>query len=357
MLGLGKGKSLLGLDIGSHAVKMVQLKPTKKGFALVHFGIAPLSPESIIDGAIMNAPAVVDVIRDMLQTHKIKTREAAIAVSGHSVIIKKINLPVMTAEELEESIQWEAEQYIPFDINDVNIDVQILRPESAIQGQMEVLLVAAKKEMISDYTAVVGEAGLQAVLVDVASFAVQNQFEVNYEAPKGETVVLINLGASVININILNDGITTFTRDINMGGNLFTEEVQKQLNISYDEAEALKLGGQYGKESDAVIPQEVEKVIGEVSQNVASEIQRSLDFYSTTTADNSISKIYLSGGTSKIPALYKLVEKKLGVPVEVMNPFRNIEVDAKKFDPGYLQEMAPLMAVATGLALRRVGDK
>jgi type IV pilus assembly protein PilM len=168
-------------------------------------------------------------------------------------------------------------------------------------------------------------------------------------------VVLINVGAAVANINILSRGVTTFTRDITMGGNAFTEEIQKQLNISYDEAEALKVGGQ--GETDAVVPQEVERVIQGVAEQMAGEIQRSLDFYAATAADSRIARVFLSGGTARIPALFKVIEARAGVPVEILNPFKNIEVDNRKFDAAVILAAAPSAAVGVGLALRRAGDK
>ncbi|TMB28454.1 MAG: type IV pilus assembly protein PilM, partial [Deltaproteobacteria bacterium] len=289
----------------------------------------------------------------------LKNREVAIGVSGHSVIIKKISMPRMTRDELEESIQWEAEQYIPFDVKDVNIDVQILTPpdQDTGAGQMDVLLVAAKKDMINDYTSVVAEAGLIPVVVDVDAFAVQNAFEVNYDLPRSETVVLVNAGASVVNINVLANGLTTFTRDVTMGGNQFTEEIQKQLNVSYDEAEKLKVGGDQAQDSDSVVPQEVERVIQGVADQMAGEIQRSLDFYTATAADSHISRLYLSGGTAKIPALFKVIEQRVGVPVEILNPFKGVEVDNRRFDPNYVMDVAPSAAVAIGLALRRSNEQ
>src|SRR3989440_8334070 len=260
---MAKSKLALGLDIGSSSVKLSQLKDAKGGFSLNAFGVSPLPPEAIVDGALMNNGAIVDAIKQLVGQFKLKNREVAIGVSGHSVIIKKISMPRMSQEELEESIQWEAEQYIPFDVKDVNIDVQILTPadQDTGTGQMDVLLVAAKKDMINDYTSVVSEAGLAPVVVDVDAFAVQNAFEVNYEAPRSETVVLVNAGASVCNINVLANGLTTFTRDVTIGGNQFTEEIQKQLNVSYDEAEKLKVGGDAAQDSDSVVPQEGERVI------------------------------------------------------------------------------------------------
>jgi type IV pilus assembly protein PilM len=352
---MAKAKLAVGLDIGSSSVKLVQLKEKKGGFQLVAFGSAPLPPEAIVDGALMNSAAIVQAIQELAAQQKVKTKEVAIGVRGHSVIIKKISMPRMSQEELDESIQWEAEQYIPFDVKDVNIDTQILTPEGDAAGQMDVLLVAAKKDMINDYTSVCAEAGLTATVVDVDAFAVQNAFEANYDGLGEDTVVLVNVGAAVSNINVISRGVTTFTRDITMGGNAFTEEIQKQLNISYDEAEALKVGGQ--GESDAVVPQEVERVIQGVAEQMGGEIQRSLDFYASTAADGKITKAFLSGGTARVPALFKVVEARAGVPVEILNPFKNIEVDNRKFDPGVILAAAPSAAVGVGLALRRAGDK
>lgn len=358
---MAKGKLALGLDIGSTSVKMIMLKEQRKrgevGYALQSFGMKPLPPEAIVDGALMNSTAIVQALQELMAELKVKSKEVAIGVSGHSVIIKKIQMPRMTQEELEESIQWEAEQYIPFDVKDVNIDTQILDGGGDdATGQMDVLLVAAKKDMINDYTTVVAEAGLSPVVVDVDAFAVQNMFSVNYEVPEQETVVLINAGASVVNINIIANGVTVFTRDVTIGGNQFTEEIQKQLNVSYEEAEALKIGGNRADE-DAVVPQEVERVLANVAEQVAGEIQRSLDFYAGTAADANFSKVFLSGGTAKIPALFKTIEARVGVPVEILNPFRKIDVDNRKFDPAFIMDVAPMAAVAVGLALRKPGDK
>jgi len=352
---MAKSKPAVGLDIGSSSVKLVQLKEKKGGFQLVAFGSAPLPPEAIVDGALMNSAAIVQAVQELLSQHKVKQKEAAIGVRGHSVIIKKISLPRMTQEELDESIQWEAEQYIPFDVKDVNIDTQILTPQADAAGQMDVLLVAAKKDMINDFTSVCAEAGLTATVVDVDAFAVQNAFEVNYPQGPNQPVVLINVGAAVTNINIVNNGMATFTRDITAGGNAFTEEIQKQLNISAEEAEALKVGG-HG-ETDAVVPQEVERVIQGVADQMGGEIQRSLDFHAATAPDVHPTRVYLSGGTARIPALFKVIEQRAGVPVEILNPFKNIEVDNRKFDPAVIMNAAPAAAVAVGLSLRRPGDK
>lgn len=358
---MAKSKLALGLDIGSTGVKLILLKEQRRRgqtvYSLQSFGMKPLPPEAIVDGALMNSTAIVQAVQELMSELKLKQKDVAIGVSGHSVIIKKISMPRMSSEELDEAIQWEAEQHIPFDIKDVNIDTQILNPDANdATGQMDVLLVAAKKDMINDYTTVVSEAGLLPSVVDVDAFAVQNCFSHNYEVPANETVVLINAGAAVVNINILTNGVTTFTRDVTIGGNQFTEEIQKQLNVSYEEAEALKIGGGRA-DADAVVPQEVERVMASVAEQVAGEIQRSLDFYAGTAADATFSKVYLSGGTAKIPALFKTIESRVGVPVEIMNPFKAIEIDNRRFDPAFIMDVAPLAAVAVGLGLRRAGDK
>ena len=352
---MAKSKLALGLDIGSSSVKLVHLKEGRRGYTLLAWGEAPLPPEAVVDNQLMNSSAIVEAIRQLLAQQKVKARDVAIGVRGHSVIIKRISMPVMSQEDLDESIQWEAEQYIPFDVKDVHIDTQILTPQGDAAGQMDVLLVAAKKDMINDFTAVCAEAGLAATVVDVDAFAVQNAYEINYAQTPGQPVVLINVGAAVTNINIVNNGMATFTRDITVGGNAFTEEIQKQLNISAEEAEALKVGG-HG-ETDAVVPQEVERVIQGVADQMGGEIQRSLDFHAATAPDVHPTRVYLSGGTSRIPALFKVIEQRAGVPVEILNPFKNIEVDNRKFDPAVIMNAAPAAAVAVGLAVRRPGDK
>src|SRR5512141_1331819 len=203
---MAKSTLAVGLDVGSSSVKLVQLKEKKGGYQLLGFGAAMLPPEAIVDGALMNSAAIVQAIQDVFSQQKVKATEVAIGVRGHSVIIKKISLPRMTQEELDESIQWEAEQYIPFDVKDVNIDTQILTPEGDAAGQMDVLLVAAKKDMINDYTSVCAEAGLAATVVDVDAFAVQNAVEANYDL-SGDTVVIVNVGAAVSNINVISRGV------------------------------------------------------------------------------------------------------------------------------------------------------
>ncbi len=351
---MAKKRNALGLDIGSSSVKLVQVRETRKGIDLVNFAVNDLPPQVVVDGALMNATAVIESIRDMVAGLKLKVKDVALSVSGHSVIIKKIGLPAMTPDELSESIKWEAEQYIPFDVDDVYLDYQILqsRPE---QGQMDVLLVAAKREMVDEYAGLVREAGLEPVVVDVDCLTIQNAFETNYGFPAGEAVVLIDIGSSTININIVSNGITTFTRDINMGGNLYTEELRKRLNVSVEDAEKYKLGAQ--GELDAVVPQEVERIMAGVSETMASELHRSLDFYLATSSEGRVSRIYLSGGTAQVASLAPTIENRVGVEVELLDPFKAISVDPKQFSLDTINRYRTAATVAVGLSLRGPNDK
>lgn len=352
---MAKGLNCIGLDIGSSAVKLCLLKNVKKGLQLQAFDFEPLPPETIVDGALMNASVVTDAVTELLRRNKIKHREAALSVSGNTVIIKKITLPLMTLEELEESIQWEAEQYIPFDIRDVYIGFEVL-PRTD-QGHMDVVLVAAKRDMINDYTSVAVDAGLEPTVMDVDAFALQNMYEVNYGFHRGETIVLLDVGSSVVSMNVVTDGITMFTRDLSMGGNDLTEEIQKQLNITYQEAELYKMGGSPGQMSDEVLPHEVEKIIGEKAEDMAAEIQRSIDFYAATAADSRIDRIVVSGGTAAIPSLVRIIARTSGVPAELANPFRNISYDERQFPPERIQKWAAIAGVSVGLALRRTNER
>jgi type IV pilus assembly protein PilM len=352
-------KLCVGIDIGASSVKLCQLARVKKSYNLERFGVVSLPSETIVDGALMNSARVVEAIQELVSAHRIRTKQAAIAISGHSVIIKKIPLPQMTREELEDQIQWEAEQFIPFDINDVNLDVQIVNAESVQKGQMDVVLVAAKKDYVNEYTSVVIEAGLEPVVCDIDAFAVQNMLEANYTLSPEQTVALVNIGAAKSNINIIAHGISSFTRDLTVGGNTFTEEIQKQLSVTREEAEALKLGGnsQAGTavtQVDMVVPQEVERAMQQVAESVTTEIQRSIDFYVATSADPAPAAIYVSGGTARLAPLMRAIETRMGVQVLVADPFRQLQV--ADGDRDYVRSVGPAAAVAVGLALRSPGD-
>jgi type IV pilus assembly protein PilM len=345
----------VGLDLGSSGVKLVQLKELGRGsgYRLVNMGVSSLSPEAIVDGAIMDSGLVVDVIQNVFRENKVKGAEVAMSLSGHSVIIKRVSLPSMSEDELAESIQWEAEQYIPFDIQDVNIDYQILQGGAQAGENMDVLLVAVKKSKISDYTSVLHQAGKTPMVVDVDVFALQNAYEINYAPEADQTVALVNIGASVTNIAILQGANSVFWRDISIGGNQYTDAIQKELNLSFEAAEAMKRG----EEGAAENADKLQQILKQVSQDVANEVQKTLDFFKATSAGEAVTRIMLSGGSSRVPGLQEMLAERFGVPVEIFNPFQGIQVNEKQFPPERLQELAPHMAVAVGLALRKPGDK
>lgn len=353
---LTRTRSAVALDIGSSHVKMLELDQERPGrYRLKNFGIAPLPPEAVVDGAFMNTSAIVATIRELLSKHKVRTKDAVVGVAGNSVIIKRISLPLMTQDELEESITWEAEQYIPFDVNDVNIDVHILKGQADEAGQMEVLLVAARKELVSEYTSIIIECGLKPAVIDVAAFALENMYTLNYDVI-AEPVALVNIGASSVNINVLRNGASAFTRDVGLGGRAYTEEIQRALNVSYEEAEAFKIGGEE-KDRSAVVPEEVERVLGSVSENIATEVHRSLDFFLSTSGGGALRHVYLAGGAAPTPGLVPALQRLTGAAVTIVDPFKNIQVDERAFNPRFLKDVAPQAAVAVGLALRRGDDK
>jgi type IV pilus assembly protein PilM len=345
--------SLVGLDIGSSAIKAVEIaiKGRDKSFELRSLGIAPLQNEAIVQGAFLNQSAIVDAIGESIELGRIKTKEVAVAVSGHSVIVKKVSLPAMTRDELEDQIQWEAEQYIPFDVNEVHLDFQILDTSEG-EGQMDVLLVAAKRDLVDDYVQVITEAGLIPAVVEVAAFAVENAFECNYDREPDEVVGLVNIGAQVVNINVIQNDIPVFTRDITTGGNQYTEEIQKSLSITFEEAERIKLGGG-SEQNQEVIPQEVEQAMRSVTDTVLGEISRSLDFFGATSAESRISRVFLTGGGAKISGLDAAFRERSGLEVELMNPLSRM-LPSKGFDPEYLDSVATSLGVGFGLATRRL---
>ncbi len=344
--------TLMGLDIGSSSVKAIELSRQGQSYEVVRFGMAPLPPEAIVQGAFLNTSAIVEAIQAAVAQAEIKLKDVATAVSGHSVIVKKITMQEMSREQLGESIRWEAEQYIPFDVNEVNLDFEIVEG-SQHDGQMDVVLVAAKKDLLDDYVQVISEAGLNAAVVDVAGFAVENAFEANEDVDSADTVAILNIGAQVVNINIVSRHVPLFTRDVNLGGAQYTEEIQKTLSIGFEEAEQIKLGGGGEAASQDVMPQEVEQAVRSTTQSIVGEIARSLEFYTATAADSRIDRIVLAGGAAQVSGLARAFEERMGIPVSVLDPLERV-TPGKGADPERLGEISPSLAVGIGLALRRL---
>ena len=348
-----KKKDVIGIDIGSSSVKMVHLKEVKGSYQLAGLGLATLPSEAIVDNAIMDSSSIVDVVKGLVESQKLKTKNVATSISGHSVIIRKIQLPIMTEEEMEASIQWEAEQYIPFEISEVNLDFQILGPDANDASLMNVILVAAKKDFVSDYVALFKECGLNPQVMDIDCFAVENVYEVNYGSNEDEIVALIDMGASSMNVNVLRGGMSVFTRDIQLGGSAYNEEIQKRLGLNNEDAEIVKLGGEVAD----VTAESVAEVMEDATEILTQEVQRSIDFFSATSSDEKVQKVFITGGVSKVPSVKASLESRLGVSVHVVDPWRHISFSEKDFDPEYLQAMGPVYTVAAGLAMRRMGDK
>ncbi len=352
MLGFGKPKSVVGLDIGSSAVKAVELRASGKGWRVAAIASEPVPPDSIVDGAIIDGGAVADAIKRLFANKAFKTKEVAASLSGNAVIVKKISLPVMTEQELAESIYWEAEQYIPFDIQDVNLDYQVLDSGTGpdARGTMDVLLVAAKKEKIADYTNVITQAGRQAVVVDVDAFALQNAYEANYGLENG-IVALLNCGASATNVNIIANGQSLFTRDLSLGGNAYTEAVQRELNLPFDAAEQAKKGFPI----DGHTYDDVKPVLHAVTENLLLELQKTFDFFRATALSDRIDRVVLSGGGSAVDDFAEALAERFAMPVEHFDPFRQVAFD--KPPAGGVGDLAATAAVAVGLALRKAGDR
>ena len=347
-----RSKPVVGLDIGSSAVKAIELKGSGRGFKVVAIGVEPLPPDSIVDGTIIDASAVTEAVRRVLLSPRFKAKDVVASLSGSAVIVKKISLPVMSDTDLAESIQWEAEQYIPFDIQDVNLDYQILTPVAQRQGTMEVLLVAAKKDKIADYTGVVTAVGRTPIVVDVDAFALQNAYEANY-GTDGRVIALVNAGASAININLVCEGVSLFTRDVGIGGNAFTEALQKELGLPFEFAEEAKKG----MPVDGVRPEDMKPVLHAVMDNLLLEIEKTFDFFKATSTSDHIDRVVVSGGASLVEEFETAMRERLGTDVERFDPFKTVPIDPAALQGATAADYAPLCAVALGLALRKGGDR
>jgi len=296
---------------------------------------------------------VVDTVKNLRENLKVRARGSATAISGHSVIVKKAELPLMSEGELRQTLPIEAEQYIPFDMNDVYLDTFILGESIERSDMMDVLFVAAKRELVDEYASAVRNAGLKPMLIDIDVFSLETMYEVNYPDAPESIVALVDAGASMINVNVIKDGMSIFARDISMGGRQLTERIQREFNVSFERAENIKTGANI----EGIDLEKINYIFKMAAETYVQEIRRTLDFFLSTMVNENIEKIYMSGGSSRIPGLVKLLEKQMEIPVEMVNPFNNIKWDDRIFDPEYMAYIAPQMAVAVGLALRRADYK
>src|SRR5712675_2640581 len=347
MFGIGSGKSIVGLDIGSSCIKAIELKRSKGEIVVSHLGVEPLASDIVVDSMIVDSGSVSSAISKLFAQHNIKSKNVATSVSGHSVIVKPIKVQPMTEADLAEGITTEAAQHIPFDIADVNVDFDILNPDDT-GPQMDVLLVAVKKDKILNYTNVLSLAGKSPAVVDIDAFALQNCYEYNYQPSHDSTVALLNLGASVMNINIVKGVSPLFTRDVSVGGNQYTDSLQKELDLSFEDAENLKKG-----ENIAGVAEEHRAtILRSVTDILVLEIQKTFDFFRATSTGESIQKIVVAGGSSRVPGLMDVLREEFAIPVEEMYPFRKIVINPARHNEDQIRELAPRLAIAVGLALR-----
>ncbi|MFZ2447726.1 MAG: type IV pilus assembly protein PilM [Syntrophobacteraceae bacterium] len=347
-----KVENLIGLDIGSHSVKMMQVRAGDAKPRLINLGLAPTPKEAFAEGRIVKPDLVASTVRQLATHLKIKKKAAAISISGYEVMIKKIELPTMTEEELETRMHAELGQYIPYNIDEVDIDYQVLDISKERANFMEVLLVAAKKESVGDYNNILKLSGLDPYVVDVDFFALGNAFEATYGF-EDESVALLDIGANKSVMNIAYKGTPIFTRGISIGGNQISEALKDHFRITFDEAENLKLG----EAADTYPARDIEEIFVSTVRGWLNECGRAVDFYYNNFPDKRIKALYLSGGSSRIPGLDKVFQEHLDIPVEIFNPIARTQYDAKHFDPAYIDYVGPQMAISLGLALRKTKEK
>jgi len=352
-MAFGKKDHIVGLDIGSRSVKAAEITETKRGLLLKRFGIVDIAHGAIEEGTIIDAETVAESIKQLFKSYNIKESNVAVSIGGYSVIVKKISVQTMDEEKLQETIHFEAEQYIPFDISDVNLDFQILGESESNPGQMNVFLVAAKKEMVNDYINLVNLAGLNPCIVDVEAFALQNTFEANYDM-QSENTALIDIGASKTSLNILKGNSSLFMRDVSLGCGQINQKIMSLIECTFEEAEQLK----YGEDKpDRLTSEDLKGIISSVVTDWCTEIRRALDFFYSTYPEDQIKRIILSGGGANIDEFRKLLATEAKAEVESINPFKSFEIDKKNFDDAFIKQIAPQAAISMGLAMRKVDDK
>jgi type IV pilus assembly protein PilM len=344
---LNEGKKVVGVDIGSSSVKVVGLSRYRKGYHLESIGIAPLPKDAVIDGEIFNIGAVSNVLRDIVNASKIKGASAFTGVFGTGVIVKRIKVPIMAKDELEHHIRWEAEQYVPFDIDEVNLDYDVITPNYKKTGKMDVVIAAAKKDLVSSYSAAIYDSGLVAEGVDIGTLALYEMYKENYGVSKEEASIILDVGSSRTVLSVVERDKSVFVREIELAGDYFTQKIQEVLGITFEEGESLKVSGE-----DGSLPPEVEKILLTELKKLGVEIRKTIDLYLATASEMPIGEISVVGGGSKLLGMTKIIESVTGIPVDVINPLKNIAFNEKIFPVTYLAQIASFFGVSVGLAVR-----
>lgn len=345
-----QNKNLVALDIGTGSVKLAELDLTSRGPILRKFGVMPLNQGTISGGEIMEFGALSSTVESLVSASKTKRKFAITGMWGSAVIVKRISMPKIEEKLVAEQLKWEAEQYIPFDINEISLDYHILKSSAA--ESMDVLLVAAKQEYIFRFIECIDAAKLKCSVVDVAGFALANCFEANY-GKSDRPVALINIGAGVTNFVVVAGGDVQFSRDISIGGVSFTNEICRAMGVNQQEGEALKLSAAFGQE----VPAEVNSIIATTNEQIVEEVKSSFDFYTATANGNACVKFYVSGGSVFVPGLVEAISKAVGIPFEPLDPFLRIQYDTKVFTPEYIDQIKAISPVALGLGLRKLADR
>ncbi len=340
-----RNRTTVGLDIGSGLIKMVVVSHGSGEPILSKVGMRALVDDAIVEGEVMDPGIVAEAVRGLFQELGIKPKNVVTAVGGRDVIIKKIPMDRMKESEARELIRWEAEQHVPFDMDTVELDFQILDPEA--EGlQMSVLLVAAKRELVETKVSLLKDIGIEPSVIDVDAFALHNAFEINYpDAMKG-IVGLVNIGHEITNVNILDDGVPVLTRDLPLGTRRFREDLQRERGLSSDEAHKLLQGFEA---SDILTPFLLSR-----GEELAVGVERAAAFLQTSSRSAAaLSRLFLSGGGARIPGLAKVLGERLKMPVQLANPLERIQVADGVFDSMNVDEVAPLLMLPVGLALRQ----
>jgi type IV pilus assembly protein PilM len=349
-------KRLVGLDIGSSSLKLAEIISNTKGHYLNRFSEIPLPKGIIIDGVLADASALSLKIKEIFRVSGCGRKGIVTSIAGNSVIIKKVTLEQMNESEFRELIHDEAGKYLPFDnMDDVNYDFQILGENNYNPNQMDIIIVAAKKEVVNGYLEAATTAGQSVAIMDVAPFVLETLYEANYEFDNDEIVVIINIGASTTGINVIKGGMSIFTRDFALGGNAITESLQEKYKTTFEEAEKMKIEGiANGSEGENL---DLKNNILEFAQPICLEIERSIDYFRSTFGGEYIKQILLAGGSAKIYNLSKQLSETLNVKTEIINPFLKIGYNKRKIDVKNLESIKPVAATAIGLGLRKIGDK
>jgi type IV pilus assembly protein PilM len=348
--GIVPPSTVVGLSVGSSSIKLVELKKTGKTWKLLHFGIIQLPEDVIVNREIVNAIAVADSLKSLVAQIKLKNKYVCTALSGSSIVIKRMILELSKQNDVQDQIFWEAEQYLPFDIAEVIMDYQILSKSK--DNKMDILLVGVKRSILESFMDCVLNGGLKPKIVDVEFFALQNVLEANYPTNSSEAVALVDIGATSLKFVVVYEGVPLFTKDSSIGGKNLTSEIQKHLGVSFLDAETLKTSTGSDPGTPQEVPQEVVDLMQVTGESFATEIKRAIDFYNASSSGAPVAFVLLSGGSSKIPGLSKMIEDSIGLPTQLVNPFNSISYDPAVFTPEYIESIGPFAAIPIGLALR-----